>query len=235
MEQNIFNKKLIYFFKLLCLISAAFTGIFAWHDGLVIFFEEQWTMRNANQSSYLIFWLICLTYLFIGLKNKSRQSQILVFFIALSITVEFYGAISSNNYSNVCLMEIPSPRYYFIQYFTSSMSCLGVILILTAIFHPHFRMELDYLVKLDFKKDNNKTNIILALEIFTSFPFVMGIYHIFFLIFGLINTGGCYSMSFDSMMIMTLPWIILQVFYAVYCISIFQKKRYKKKRDIKKM
>ena len=209
------EKKGYSFLRYLIPLIVIFFGFFYWLEGFKYFIRDSEIRNYVNYFAFWSFWLFTLCYLFKKFKRINFQSKILVLFIAFSISLEFYVLFMYNNFSDICL-HIPYPADIFIIQLSSFMAILGVIGIVLGISTPHFETELNYLTNIARIKNRETKTRYVFLEIWASFPVFMGIYYIFFLLFGIINMNSCNVLPFMYVVISSLPWIILMIFFTIY-------------------
>ncbi len=197
-----------------------FFGIFYWLEGFRYVIKNSEIRPYVGIFIFLGFWFLTVCYLFKKFKSINVLSKILVLFIAFSISLKFYVLLMYNRFSDVCLAMV-YPKNIFIIRLSSFMSILGVIGMILGIVSPYFEVDLNYLTNIARIKNRETKLSHLFLEIWASFPVFMGIYHIFFLIFGIINMNSinmnlCSILPFIYVVIISLPWIILMIFFIIY-------------------
>ncbi|MFX1470145.1 MAG: hypothetical protein ACFFB8_15950 [Promethearchaeota archaeon] len=218
------NNKVYSSLRFLLPFIPIFFGVFYWLEGFRYF------IRNSEgiyvvEFTFLVFWFLTIYYLFKKFIRINALSKILVLFIAFSISLKFYVLIMYNNISDFCL-DIVSPTYQtdiFIIRLSSSMSILGVIVMILGIVSPYFEAELNYLTNIARIKNRETKTRYFFLEIWASFPIFIGIYNIFFLFFRIFN-NFCHVLPFIYAVIISLPWIILMIFFIIYTSVVGLKK-----------
>ncbi len=197
-------------------LIAIFFGFFIWLEWANIFIT--WEHTYIYALALCIFWFFSLCYLFIKFRRIRLSSKILVLFIALSISLEFYVLIRYNSIgSEGGLPYFLSPKDIFIILSFSIVSILGVLAIVFAILMPRFETELTYLTNLLRVKNRESPRSHRFLEILSSFPVFIGIHYTFFLLFGINHINFGHRLPINYVIIIVSPWIILMGFYIIYC------------------
>lgn len=209
-------KEVFSLLRLLIPLIAIFFGIFIWLEGFKIFFKGNESRTFVVEFALCSFWLFTLCYLFIKFKRIKFESKILVFFIALSVSLEFYVIINYNWFSEFCWFYPLSLTDISLIIFSNILSILGVVAIVIAILSSRFQAELTYLTNLLRIKNRESLKNPRFLETCASFPVFIGIYNTFFLLFGINNINSCNTLPLNYVIIIVTPWIILMIYYIFY-------------------
>ena len=109
-----------------------------------------------------------------------------------------------------------SPLDVFLITLASIFPTLEALILSVSIVNPRFQSKLAHLTNITKIRDANNTKFSKIFELWTSFPILMGFYHIFVLFHEFFILKWCYYLPTYIMLLIALPWIILMIFYVIY-------------------